>query len=167
MPTDGLPPQRTTPSGLLAAVVARIVDQTGISASRCRICLGPNPTFDEYHAERNVGVRLQTPEPFEYSGAGRRAYKIARVIEVFVATVCLADVAGDNTIAGTLHYDFEDEVIDALLLTPPDGSTGWGPLTYAGGGQVPTSLVKDDPGYNVSCLLFRTHYCPSVTVRVP
>ncbi len=156
--------QSVKPSDILTALVTKIQAATGLPAQKVRRVTAPDPDWDIYVAEANVAIRLRPPEPFAYSGAGRAGLRIERTAEVFVMTVNLRDVAGTSTQASIEHYDLEDVIIDALVLRPPDGSTGWGSLIYQGGGDVPKKLVRDDPGFHVSCLLFGVSYSAALTV---
>jgi hypothetical protein len=124
--------------------------------------------------DRAIRLVLNDPRPVNpNAGAGRHATPLARQLVVKIRTRGGLDQAGEDKVALLAHWNFQDQVMDALLfkanvVTGEDAVPGTRfvlPVKFVGNGGT-VKRVKDSGGAYESVFVFELTYVPKV-VRNP
>lgn len=142
-------------------------DEETVHADFVRATVVPDDAA-EYRAEPGVTIRVSAPQPASESGAGRAGYQVRRVLYVQVVTTCLLDRAGSDEVAMARHFDLEEQVVDALLDTPPVGTPSsvkaGNRVKWVPGSEEAQRPVRVDEGTVKSTLVFDITYPAPVYV---
>lgn len=123
--------------------------------------------------ERTLELILNDPVPVNpKAGAGRHGFPLARQLVVKIRTRGGSDMAGEDQIALLDHWNFQDEVLNVLLVrpnvvnetdedVPVEGTRFLSPITYLGNGGT-TIRVENSGSMYESKLIFQLVYAPKV-----
>lgn len=133
-------PQSAKPSVFMPYVKTQIATILALDSGFIRIVSEPTDKWPTWATEPvSVSLYLSPLRARENSGAGRYAYFIDRTIFVTVWVRCGTDIAGDETIGLGRIWDYEDTLIDSLLLKLPAALTPAGIQFHR-----PFKLSEDD-----------------------
>jgi len=142
----------------LAAVRDQLIKVTEVAPAYVRIVA--NDDYKVTYETKLLCIRPLGRRPFVNAGAGRRARPSYRTLRVWIETRSRVDHAGNDLVALTKHFDFEDEVINALDDFYPPVSTADAPLTIEplhfldSGAGAPTREAVNEVGVVKSFLDF-------------
>lgn len=148
-----------TARNVIAGIKARVAaDYTGT----VRVVVAPNPTGPDYVAQEGVTIRVPVAEPFPQSGAGRAGFVVHRRVEIFVASMSLADPAGEDENGAYAHLDLEELVANAVHdfpnRSPELAKLGIKVRWVPGGEEIARQTKRQDTGLMLSVLLFDVEY---------
>lgn len=157
------------------AIRNQLSSATGVDESAVRIV-----SSDDYEIhfieQKFIYVRVYAPVPDTNAGVGRRARPHYRLVRVYIYTRSNLDQVGRDDIAlaeGSGHFDFEEQVIDALDEYWPLNDLGTEPLTIeplhpvSDGGGKPVRKPENDIGLIRSHSDYQVRYVPPVATVAP
>lgn len=160
-------------STIVDRIIARIVaGVTGATATNTRLVVAPSAEKigPEYLGQPGILVRVDPPEPFAESGAGRHGYIVERTVDVVIITASLLDVGGRDDAALRAHLLKEEQVVNVLCLDPPADLAYGTPtgrlIKFVRGGADITRRLPTTPSLVASALRFNVTYnAPLVVYR--
>jgi hypothetical protein len=162
--------QSTAPTTFLPALAQELAEALKVPRGDVQVI---TDTDDKSQANsplqeaKAVRIVLGNPMPANpNAGAGRHGFPIVRKLDVRLSTRTLLDSPGDSSIGLAKHWDFQDEVINAMLLlqVTVDGETQFlTPIKYIGADDV-AKRVLSIAGAFTSTLTFEVSYSAKVTL---
>jgi hypothetical protein len=173
MATTTYPTQYAKPSEFMAFLAEYLASKLGEDLTEVRIVSDEKAGVNPHKAgSRMVLLSLGNPVPTNpNAGAGRHGFPTARKLMAKLGTRNVSDAAGDDTAAMIEHWDFQDAVIDALLLEPTaagnvndvdDVKRFLTPIKLVGGDD-DVKRIKGTHGQYESVLVFEVNYAAKVT----
>lgn len=171
MPTTTHPTQYGRPSEFMPFLVEYLAAELGEETTEVRMATDETAGVNPHKAGSRLALlSLGNPVPVNANaGAGRHGYPLARQLRVRLGTRNVSDAAGNDFAALVEHYDFQDAVIDALLVGPTgsnaldedDVRRFLAPVKFVGGDD-DVKRVKDTHGQYESVLVFELAYAAKV-----
>jgi hypothetical protein len=154
-------------SVLLPYVQGQVATALSISSDWVRVVAEDTNDWPQWAVEPlSATIWLSPPTPFELSGGGRYAYFLRRLLRISLWSRAGVDIADRDAIAIGAHYDFQDTLIDYILLKIPADQTVINPhrVFKLAADQDPKRLYKVDASKYRSIIDFTVEYSAPVTV---
>lgn len=164
--------QSSTPVKFMPRLRDYLADALQLDKTEVRIATettGEVPTHMAMGGDRGLQLTLHNPLPVNpNAGAGRFGFPLTRKLIVRMRTRGGLDEAGSDEAAMADHWDFQDKIINSLLLVPHTQDKTKEhpyvqPIHYLGAGEN-VHRVKNMANTFESSLVFQLTYVPEVTV---